>query len=1024
MSLRRRTSSCVDGTGQPVEVNLKGDGTPSWETQKAWEDLWELFEVCRWLSARTDQWDLLFATTLRRMLPPMERLALPQEWSDVVFVSSDSTPHMLGAIDWKNGQVFREKFSSLKPWIEKVLTDVETQSEEDEVVIHLGEMLSFVAFACAMGPAWKGRVVIYAGDNVIVKHWLNTRRSRVRGGRILVRVVNMIEMRWGCQILSGWWRTYHNVDADFITRCTDEEYEKYKQERGWSEVSVKDQVHQALKDTELFGPCFLYGTDDQDRRLLMQLRERRVQRQLQKEIGVDWPLIRVMEWSAAGRRVKDFEEVAGHLGAQIDGQAEGGPLILCATLGVDSQGRQLCKVMDTANEVKAWIAVVEGPRAVAWELGERKCKLRGWNYATVEFVTTEFGEAMARRRRCMFISTEGILPEGWDESLVKVGAPVPVQTLLKSKPWEDMVWRRPVRLELESGIPRDRMLPNPVGHFFMEDAERLTCHGVDGPAPWPKIDEVTNRAKEILMFDRKGPPGHMRELTVEEIWVLQGRSLVDLKKHKDASYMVAEGCRATGTRTASALLLCAGQVVESKLGEAAARAGGCREQEGPEALAQILVWLRKWKRGEFGRHAGGRIDSFEDRVVYRWAESWWLSMLEESEDEAEVWRAGGRRKKSDPSEVAEKVSKQFVTALGLQVRPFHGEVKERIDEWLEENMCGDKAPATEKAYANAWAKWQAWARRQGWLSEYLDRNQDVVERENRLLGYVGYLGWLGASANTIRQSLFAIKTAHKRVGAGDITEGMHRIWILLGGLDRRSTTRRPRRLGVTQGMLEWLGEELVGAFGGERSGPTYADSVMVFTALSTAWFFMLRAKEFGESNGVDMEMVVRGQDFRFSKNGRPAAEEAEEVTLTFRKTKVDQLAFGDAKTLKSTGRRYLCPVEALVRMRKIWPNRFQKGHGESCLPLFRWASGSVLKRLEVQHLLQKAAEGVGLQGDRYMAHSLRIGGATALYQATGDIELVKRIGRWTSSAVHRYLEDGGTISNASRKMADVRLKNI
>ena len=164
------------------------------------------------------------------------------------------------------------------------------------------------------------------------------------------------------------------MDADFITRCTDEEYEKYKQERGWCEVSVKDQVHQALKDTELFGPCFLYGTDDQDRRLLMQLRERRVQRQLQKEIGVAWPLVRVMEWSAAGRRVKDFEEVAGQLGAQIDGQAGGSPLILCATLGVDSQGRQLCRVIDTASEIKAWIAVVEGPPSS--RLGARRTKVQ------------------------------------------------------------------------------------------------------------------------------------------------------------------------------------------------------------------------------------------------------------------------------------------------------------------------------------------------------------------------------------------------------------------------------------------------------------------------------------------------------------------------------------------------------------------------------------------------------------------------------------------------------------------------
>ena len=62
----------TDGQAR-VQVNLKGDGTAEWETETAWTDVWELFEVCRWLSARTAQWDLLFATTLREMLPPMER---------------------------------------------------------------------------------------------------------------------------------------------------------------------------------------------------------------------------------------------------------------------------------------------------------------------------------------------------------------------------------------------------------------------------------------------------------------------------------------------------------------------------------------------------------------------------------------------------------------------------------------------------------------------------------------------------------------------------------------------------------------------------------------------------------------------------------------------------------------------------------------------------------------------------------------------------------------------------------------
>ena len=38
-------------------------------------------------------------------------------------------------------------------------------------------------------------------------------------------------------------------------------------------------------------------------------------------------------------------------------------------------------------------------------------------------------------------------------------------------------------------------------------------------------------------------------------------------------------------------------------------------------------------------------------------------------------------------------------------------------------------------------------------------------------------------------------------------------------------------------------------------------------------------------------------------------------------------------------------------------------------------------------------------------HSLRIGGASAIYHATGNIESVKRYGRWSSGAFHRYLWD-------------------
>eukprot|EP00969_Alexandrium_andersonii_P024310 1060639-Alexandrium_andersonii.AAC.1 len=53
-----------------------------------------------------------------------------------------------------------------------------------------------------------------------------------------------------------------------------------------------------------------------------------------------------------------------------------------------------------------------------------------------------------------------------------------------------------------------------------------------------------------------------------------------------------------------------------------------------------------------------------------------------------------------------------------------------------------------------------------------------------------------------------------------------------------------------------------------------------------------------------------------------------------------------------------------------------------------------------------------------MTHSLRIGGASALDHATGEIETVKRYVRWSSSAFHRYLWDAAEQSaGVAEKMA-------
>ena len=215
------------------------------------------------MSAASEVWAEVFGAGLRDMLPPLEKVGLPGEWEKVVFVSSDATTTMVAAIDWKHGLVFREKVVDLEPWIQRALQDEDQDGEE--LVVHLAEMLSFVAFACAVGHKWKGAVVVYGGDNQVVKYWLQARKAGVRAGRILVRIVNMVEIRYECVILAGWWRTYHNVDADYLTRCNEAVYVEFCKQKGFTSVEVRGPIHEALVDTERFGPCFLSWGQDEDR---------------------------------------------------------------------------------------------------------------------------------------------------------------------------------------------------------------------------------------------------------------------------------------------------------------------------------------------------------------------------------------------------------------------------------------------------------------------------------------------------------------------------------------------------------------------------------------------------------------------------------------------------------------------------------------------------------------------------------------------------------------------------------------
>ena len=663
------------------------EGATSREAQ-AWEDLWDLFEDCRWLCARSETWAEKFGGDIREVLVPMERLALPGQLRQVVFVSSDATLDVLAAIDWTHGDVCREELEQLKPWIQRVV-----ESMDQKLAIHLGEMLSFVAFACKMGPKWVGKVVVYGGDNKVVYHWVNGRKSKVRAGRLLVRVLNMVEMRYRCRILGGWWRTYHNDNADALTRLTSAEADEFVQKKGWQWVNIRQSIMEALQDTERFGPCFLSWAEVEDREEMMRLRELRMFRTLHRSPG-RLDALQICEWAPSERRVKDFEHY------QSPG-ATGGRVV-AASFGPDPRGAKVGRFFEFLAQETCDVVVMEGPKDVAWDVAKQRGRAEGWQIAELEHLTSELGELLARRRFAVILHhCRDLCPDEVDRWLARTVTPPSIGSALKPSQVEDLVYYE--KYEPAMGQGNHAILPVVGAHVWIGSSpERKVVYRLSGPGRWPLVAREGGSFEDIYVTDKGAKPGTVRRLTWRELWCAQGRSVTEweqLEAELGAEALMREGCAATGRRTALSLLSVAAEMMDVQKGHEK-KAGMCWDFEDVKSLAQILRWLRRWRKGEYGRalpdrRAGGD----EGQRVWLWGEDLWLHALETLPEEEDV-KAGGRRK---AAEAGKKEAEKVIYLQPGIVGDMN--IQAQIEEWLDDHMNGDKVPSTKRAYQAAWGKW-------------------------------------------------------------------------------------------------------------------------------------------------------------------------------------------------------------------------------------------------------------------------------------------------------------------------------
>lgn len=149
---------------------------------------------------------------------------------------------------------------------------------------------------------------------------------------------------------------------------------------------------------------------------------------------------------------------------------------------------------------------------------------------------------------------------------------------------------------------------------------------------------------------------------------------------------------------------------------------------------------------------------------------------------------------------------------------------------------------------------------------------------------------------------------------------------------------------------------------------------------------------------------------------RDVEERQEGLVLYLRRSKTDQEGEGQKVAIPRGRHEETCPVRAL----QSWINLSGIEQG----PLFRSVSkggevaDSRLSAKAVTLVVKRHVEAIGLNPDRYGAHSLRSGMATeAARNGASEREIMKQTRHRSQKVVRRYIRDGGIFrGNAAEKL--------
>jgi integrase len=298
-----------------------------------------------------------------------------------------------------------------------------------------------------------------------------------------------------------------------------------------------------------------------------------------------------------------------------------------------------------------------------------------------------------------------------------------------------------------------------------------------------------------------------------------------------------------------------------------------------------------------------------------------------------------------------------------------------------------KASKTVNAYKSDLADFRAWAEKQG--ADYLPATPEAVTL------YITHLAKTGSKVSTIQRRLVAISQAHKADGYESPTHALVVRSTMQGIRRAHGIAKEGKSPILTEHVKAWVNDVLAKA-PKPQSTVTARNKALVLLGFAGAF----RRSELVGLNREDLEIVPQGLIVTLRCSKADQEGEGRKVGIPFGQIEPD----GQPSPT--------CPVTAVLE----WLEAACIDSG----PLFRrirrggWMTSDRLECKTVYLIVKALADSIGLDPEKYGAHSLRAGHATqATLNGSTEADTMRQTGHKSESVFRGYVKIASVFQNNS-----------